>query len=145
MLLRAWAYEESQFYTSTQERKQHNPIGIETGPLAQLSRFLHEFLGPTAVAAIQVDRCEAVIAREDQLRLSDPLSQHECLSIRILRLLELAAALMDLRNHDQRDGEVIELSQLAVECRGGLCRLKAFGFAAIRECAIGGRQVRVDI
>ena len=94
--------------------------------------FLHEFLGPDAVAAIQVDRREAVVAREDQLRLSDPLGQRERLAIRVLRLLELAAALMDLRDHDQRNGEVIELSQLAVERRRPPAPLEGLRFRSDR-------------
>ena len=134
-----------QFYTSTQEREQEKRIRIEAGPFAELPGLFHVLLRPHAVAAIQVDRGETVVAREDQLRLPNPLSQRERLAIRVVGLLELAAALMDLRDHDERNREVVQLPQLAVERGGRLRRLKAFCFAVIRECTVRRRQVRVDI
>ena len=105
---------------SAQEREQEEGIRIEPGAFTQKAGLLQELLRPRAVAAIQVDGRQAVVAREDELRLSDPLRQRQRLAIRGLRFLQLAAALMDLRHHDERNGEVIQLAELAVERDGVL-------------------------
>src|SRR6478735_12476338 len=108
-----------QLYTSAEEREQEERVGIEPGAFRQQAGFLHELLGTGAVAAIQVDRGQAVVAGEDQLRLADPLGERERLTVGVIRFLELSAALMDLRHDDQRNGEVVQLPEVAVERDGG--------------------------
>ena len=52
---------------------------------------------------------------------------------------------MDLCDDDERHREVIQLTELAVEVGSSLRRLKALGFATIREGTVCGRQVRIDV
>ncbi len=106
--------------SSAQKRKQKKRIRIEPGSFAQQPGFLHELLSPHMVASIQINRRQAVVAGNDQLRFADFLSQRERFAIRLVRLLKLAAALMDLRDHDERYGKVVQLSQFAIECRCGV-------------------------
>jgi len=98
---------------------------VGAGPLAELLSSVQEFFRPHAVAAIQMDRREAVVARHDQLRLADLLSEGERFAIRRFCLRELTPALMDLCDDDQRNREMIQLSEFAVECCRSLRRLEA--------------------
>ena len=52
---------------------------------------------------------------------------------------------MDLCHDDKRNGEVIELSQLAVERGGCFGRLKALCLAPIGKCAVRCGEVRVNV
>ncbi len=52
---------------------------------------------------------------------------------------------MDLGHDDQRYGEVIHLSQLAIEICGSLRRLQSFGLAPVGQRAICRRQIGVDV
>src|SRR5207237_9031359 len=86
-----------------------------------------------------------IVAWDDPLRLSHFLGQRERFTKGPLRLVKMTLRLMDLRDHDERYGEMIELSQLAVQ-RGRCVRgLETFGFTMIRERTIRRRQIGVDI
>src|SRR5687767_6198911 len=56
----------------------------------------------------------------------------------------LAVALMDLAEHDQWHGQVIEEAEAPVEVDGRLRRLDALRLAPIGECAVSHREVRVQ-
>ena len=58
-------------------------------------------LGAGPVAAIETDRGQPVVAGEEQLRLACLFRQRERLAIRVVRLLKIALALVDLRHDDQ--------------------------------------------
>jgi hypothetical protein len=52
---------------------------------------------------------------------------------------------MDLCDDDQRNREMIQLSEFAVECGRSLRRLEAFRVAALGECTVRGGEICVDV
>ena len=132
-------------YRSAQEREQQKRIRIETGSLAKISSFFHELCGTDPVSTIKVNRREAVVARQDQLRLAYLFRQRERFMIDLLRLLELALTLMDLRHHDQRNRQVIQLFEFAVEVGGRLRRIETLRLTSIGEGTVRGCEICVDV
>ena len=94
-----------------------------------------------SVTTIEANRREPIVTRQNQLWLLDPFGKRQCLAIRLLRLLKLALALMDLPHHDERYRKMIQLPQLAIEIDRCMRRLEPFCFAPIGESAIRGREV----
>ena len=109
--------------SSAKKRQKHKTIGIDSAALAQITRFGHVLLRAIPIPPIEANGGEAVIARDNKLRLADLFGYRQRLAVFVVRLLKLAPTLMDLCHDDQRHGKVVELPQLAVERRRGLRRL----------------------
>jgi hypothetical protein len=96
------------------------------------------------VVTVEVERGQAIIAREEELRLPCRLDEGERLLIVAPRQLRVAMALLDLAQHYERHRQVVELAELAVEVEGRLRRREAPLLAPVCERAVGNRQVRVQ-
>ena len=131
--------------TSGQKREHEKRIRIEAGSLTELAGLFHIFARAYPVATVEMNRREAVVAGQDELRLPSLLGQCERLAICLLRLLKCAATLVDLRDHDERHSEVIQLSELAIEIGSRPRRLQALRVAPLRERTVCRRQVRIDV
>src|SRR6266446_1002342 len=81
---------------SAEKRKHHQRVGLEPGPLAHLLRLRQVGLGLRLVAGVEIQGRQAVVAWEQELRLSDLLGQAERFFIRGEGLRVLAVALVDL-------------------------------------------------
>src|SRR5712691_2920558 len=129
---------------SAEERQEHQRVGVQSRARAQILGERQVALRLGLVVEVQVERGQAVIARKQELRLAGLLGQAERLGVVLERAGSLTAALVDLAEHDQRDGQVIELAELPVELDRGLRGLHALRLAAVRERAVGNGQVRVQ-
>src|SRR5262245_36118275 len=127
-----------------QKRQHDQRVGFQPGLFAYPLGFEHELLGLRFLAHIEIRGGEAVVAGKQQLGLADALDQVERLAIVAERSLGVAAALVDLAEHDERDGQVVELAELAVEVERDLGGGDAFFLAPIRERTVGHGQVGVQ-
>src|SRR4030095_1764582 len=101
-------------------------------------------LGQAFVAEVQMDGGEAIIAGEQQLWFSGILGERERFLVVRDRSRRIAVTLVDLPEHDQRHGEVVELTEAPIEIDGGVRRADALLVAAVGERAVGHREVRVE-
>src|SRR5712691_4473204 len=79
-------------------------------------------LGFVFTALLDGERGQPVIAREEELRLADLLGDVQRLPVGRGALVVGAAALVDLSENDQRDRQVIALTEPPVQVRRGLGR-----------------------
>src|SRR5262245_14837614 len=91
-----------------------------------------------------MQRGEAIVAREHELRFAGALDEAERLVIALERTRRVAVALVDLTEHDQRYREVVELTELTIQLDGGPRRFDALRLATVRQRAIGDGQIGVQ-
>src|SRR2546425_875207 len=120
---------------SAEERQQNERVGVQSRARAQILGEGQVALRLGLVAEVQVERRQAVIARKQELRLAGLLGQAERLGVVLKRAGSLTSALVDLAEHDQWNGQVVELAELPVELDRGLRGLHALLLAAVRERA----------
>src|SRR5207247_10476520 len=120
---------------SSEKWQEHERVRVQPGSLAHVLGQREIALRFGLVAEVQVKRGQAIVAGEQELRLARLRDQAERLPVALEGARGVAVALVDLAQHDERDSEVVELTELPVELDGGLRCLDALGLAAIRERA----------
>src|SRR5205807_698518 len=109
------------------EKRQHEktvarpPRHLLNGPTAR-----QPMLGLALVLVLDRQRRKPVVAREEELRLTELLRERERLAILRRASHEVSAALVDLREDDDRDRQMSLLPEPAIELDGGLGRFDPF-------------------
>src|SRR5258708_5552341 len=116
---------------SAKERKDHQRVRLHAGSRANRLRLRQVGFGHDLVASVEIKGRQTVVAREEELGLPNLLGEGQRLLVHGKGLAMLAVALVDLTEHDQGHGEVIEEAQSSVEIDGSLRRLDPFGLASI--------------
>src|SRR5512147_3165213 len=94
---------------SAQKRQHQKSFARPPGLLLHRAAALEPAIGLGLVAALDRKRAQAVVAGHQQLRLADSLGELERLGVVAPARFGVAAALVDLREDDQRHGEVATL------------------------------------
>src|SRR5262245_40728838 len=96
------------------------------------------------LASIEVQGGKTIVARKQELRLASLLGQSQGLLIGCESERTLAVALVDLTQHDQWHGQVIDQSQATIKVDSFACGLEAFRLAPIRQGAIGDGEIGIE-
>ena len=105
-------------------------------------------IGLGQIVEVEIERCQAIIAWKQQLRLASFARDLERLAVEAAWQFGLAVALMDLAEHDQRHRQVLALVERPVDLDRLFGRRHAFVWAAVGEGAAGdgevGQQPRLE-
>src|SRR5581483_12349299 len=95
---------------SAQERQDEERVAAPAGRRLHLAAARHPPLGLLVVPALDGQRGEALVAREEELRLADLLGDGEGAPVVVRAPLLVAPALVDLGEDDERDRQVAPLA-----------------------------------
>src|SRR5438034_7675895 len=99
----------------TKKRQHEKRIAAPAGRFLYVTAPRQPSLGFRFVAALDRERGQPFVAREQELRLADRLRHVERPLVVVSARFVVATALIDLRQDDERNGKVITLSQPFVE------------------------------
>jgi len=100
--------------------------------------------GLRVIAHLEIESGQAIVARKEKLRLTDLLGDCERLLVLGECLLRLTVTLINLPQNDQRNGQVIKLTQAPIELDRRLGGIDPLGIAAVGHDAVGEGQIRVE-